>query len=156
MHVRILGKESEAPVSTARSQGADATIAVRLITARFHPMTTPLRMRTLRTIDFIIAKARWADGVLLNSLPTMLRYYSDSPGLERAHALSCCCCCCFLLPPFFFPRLDLLFPLFHSCGGSPSCAAGESTAASYGGVISLPAERVFSRRSAFPRLGLGA
>ena len=122
-------------------------MVIRLIITRFHPMTTTLRMGTLRTIDFIISKARWADGVLINSLPTMLRYDSDSPGFARTRAS-------FLLPPFFFPRLDLLLPLFHSCGGSPGCAAGESTAASYGGVISLPAERVFPRRSAFPRLGL--
>jgi len=149
VHVRVLGEENKAPISTARLQDADATIVVRLITARFHPMTAPLRMGTLRTIDFIISKTRWSDCVFLNSLPTMLRYDSDSPGLARTHAS-------FLLPPFFFPRLDLLLPLFHSCGGSPGCAAGESTAASYGGVISLPAERVFSRRSAFPRLGLNA
>ena len=124
-------------------------MVIRLIIARFHPMTTTRLTGTLRAIDFIISKARWADSVLLNSLSTMLRYNSDSPGFARTLAS-------LLLPPFFFPRLDLLLPLFHSCGGSPGCAAGESTAASYGGVISLPAERVFLRRSAFPRLGLNA
>ena len=148
-HMRVLCEERKAPVNAARLQDADATIVVRLITARFHPMTAPLRMGTLRTIDFIISKTRWSDCVFLNSLPTMLRYDSNAPGFARAHAS-------FQLPPFFFPWLNLLLPLVHSCGGSPGCAAGESTAASCCGVISLPADRVFSRRSAFPRLGLNS
>ena len=152
IHVRVLGEGNETPISTERLQSASTAIAVWLIVTRFHPMAEPLRTDALRTVDFIISEARWADGVPLNPLPTMLRYGSNAPGLvwmARAGA-------CFSLPSFFLSRLNLLFPLFYSYGSSPGCAAGESTAASSGGMISPPAGRVFALRSAFPRLGANA
>ena len=151
-HVRVLGEGDETPVGAERVQSASTAVAVWLIVTRFHPIVEPLRTDALRAIDFVVSKARRAYGILLGSLPTVVRYGSDTPGLvwmTRAGA-------CFSLPSFFLSRFYFFSPLFYSFGSSPGCAAGESTAASSGGVISPPAERVFALRSAFPRLGANA
>ena len=108
-----------------------------------------LPRRAFRALEFVVSKSCRLYSTFFLALAAVLRNLLNAPDFARAEApLS--------LSSLFLARLYFFSPVLHGCGGSLRCTAGEGAAASFDGVFSLPAERAFLRRSAFPRLGLNS